>query len=138
MADDWDDWGDDDDDGDNSNSKNNNKSVAVVSNSNEKSEGWDWPSSNAEVAATTHNQRGERQQQEENSSPAAVLEQDLEARDAAVEEMTGKYFDELRKYLEDLADPSVREAINEVCTSTIVVLVGVLGYRCAAATGAHV
>lgn len=107
MADGWDDWGDDDD---NATSNSSNKSATIVSGS-EKSEGWDWPStaaSTAEVAFT--NQRGEQ-----NEESSAALEQDLEAREAAVEEMTETYFVELRKYREDLADPSVREGINQVC-----------------------
>lgn len=111
MADDWDDWGDDED-------ENSSKSAANVSISSEKSEGWEWPSTAAIVPSSQ-----DGRQQEERS---AALEQGLEARDAAVEEMTGFFFAELRKYLEDLADPSVREGINKVCV-IVVLLVGRLG-----------
>lgn len=103
MADDWDDWGDGDDEaaaadgGDNSSS--------------DKSEGWDWP-----VAATTTKPPAPictavpKQQSPEDESSAV----EREAREAVVEEMTEKFFVELRSYLENLADPSVREEINQV------------------------
>jgi len=80
MADGWDDWGDDD-----------NKSA----NGSDKSEGWDWPSTTAAVPGGQ-----EQRQQQQQQSSAAVEE--AEARDAAVDEMTEKYFVELRKYLEEL------------------------------------
>lgn len=97
MADDWDDWGDDD-----------NKSAK----GSDKSEGWDWPA--AEGGASGGSALVAKQEQRQHD-PSPDLE-DVEERNAAVDEMTGKYFLELQKYLEDLADPSVREEINQVCT----------------------
>lgn len=94
MADDWDDWGDDD-----------GNSVK----SSDKSEGWDWPSAEGGSSATALGAKQEQQQRDQGSA----LEEN-EAKDAAVDEMTEKYFLELQKYLEDLADPSVREEINQV------------------------
>lgn len=93
MADDWDDWGDDD-----------NKSAK----GSDKSEGWDWPAGGGSSAAP-----GAKQEQQQHDQSPAVEE--AEARDAAVDEMTEKFFLELQKYLEDLADPSVREEINQAC-----------------------
>ncbi|CAB1100964.1 unnamed protein product [Ectocarpus sp. CCAP 1310/34] len=99
MADDWDDWGDDDgevavaDGGDNSNSS-------------DKSEGWDWP-----VAATTKPPSPAIAIQQSSQDENAAVER--EAREAVVAEMTEKFFVELRSYLENLADPSVREEINQ-------------------------
>lgn len=90
MADEWDDWGDGD-----------NKSA----NGSDKSEGWDWPSAAAPAPF------GKQEQHQQQSS--ASLEEDG-ARDAALEDMTEEYFVELRQYLQDLADPSVREEIDQV------------------------
>lgn len=92
MADGWDDWSDED---------------SKSAKGSDKSEGWDWPAAEGESPALAAKQE---QQQHDQSS---ALEE-AEARDAAVDEMAGKYFIELRKYLEDLADPSVREEINHV------------------------
>ncbi|CAM9423590.1 unnamed protein product [Ectocarpus sp. 4 AP-2014] len=102
MADDWDDWGDDDgeaaaaDGGDNSNSS-------------DKSQGWDWP-----VAATTKPPAATIPTQQSSQDENAAVER--EAREAVVAEMTEKFFVELRSYLENLADPSVREEINQELT----------------------
>lgn len=120
MADDWDDWGDDDgeaaaaDGGDNSSSS-------------DKSEGWDWP-----VAATTKPPGATIANQQSRQDENSAVER--EAREAVVAEMTENFFIELRSYLENLADPSVREEINQVrfrifhtphccCTLTSVVTV---------------
>ncbi|CAN0531226.1 unnamed protein product, partial [Ectocarpus sp. 12 AP-2014] len=102
MDDDWDDWGDDDgeaaaaDAGDNSNSS-------------DKSEGWDWPG-----AATTKPPAATIETQQSSQDEKAAVER--EAREAVVAEMTEKFFIELRSYLENLADPSVREEINQELT----------------------
>eukprot|EP00903_Cladosiphon_okamuranus_P012183 g11426.t1 len=101
MADDWDDWGDDDD-----------KSAK----GSDKSEEWDWPASErgSSAAAAAAAALGAKQEQQElDQSPIA---EENEARDAAVDELMEKYFLELQKYLEDLADPSVREEINQELT----------------------
>lgn len=95
MADDWDDWDDDD-----------NKSAK----GSDKSEGWDWPAAEGGSSAAALAAKQEQQRHDQSSA----LEEEVQARDAAVDEMTEKYFNELRKYLEDLADPSVREEINQV------------------------
>lgn len=100
MADGWDDWGDGDDN---------------QSHNSEKSEGWDWPaeegsSAAAVIPATTR------------TSPSVAAESNSRTEDAeakartarAVNEMTDKFFSELRRYQEDLADPCVREEINKV------------------------
>ncbi|CAN0140421.1 unnamed protein product, partial [Ectocarpus fasciculatus] len=105
MADDWDDWGDDDDEAAASDGGDNNSSS-------DKSEGWDWP-----VAATTKppapiGAAVPKQQSPEDESSAV----EREAREAVVEEMTEKFFVELRSYLENLADPSVRQKINQELT----------------------
>lgn len=109
MADGWDDWGDD---------------GSASADGSDKSEGWDWPSAEAPAPAAG----GQKQRQQQQSS--ASLEE-AEARDAAVDEMTEKYFVELRKYLEDLADPSVREEIDQVCTARSTNASHIPHYQCA-------
>lgn len=108
MADDWDDWGDDDD-----------KSVTGdASNCSEKSEGWDWPGTSAEKDSATAATTAERVAPNDPDSKSTRLAEaeEREAREEAVGEMAENYFAELQRYLEDLADPSVREEINQVCT----------------------
>lgn len=102
MADGWDDWGDDDDN---------------QSHSSEKSEGWDWPAEEggtaAEVAKPTTTRTTRRPVAAESTNSTENVE--AEARTArAVNEMTDKFFLELRRYQEDLADPCVREEVNQV------------------------
>lgn len=109
MADGWDDWGDDDDDDNQSHSS-------------EKSEGWDWPAEEGSSAAAAAavvvakpatSRTNHPVDAESNSSCTEDIE--AEARPArAVDEMTDKFFLELRRYQEDLADPCVREEINKV------------------------
>lgn len=106
MADDWDDWGDDDNEEAAADGGDNNSSG-------DKSEGWDWPvaATTKPPAATTAEQQSPQRHEDESSAV------EREAREAAVDEMTEKFFVELRSYLENLADPSVREEINQVsCT----------------------
>lgn len=101
MADGWDDWGDGDDN---------------QSHSSEKSEGWDWPAEEGRSAAVVVKPATTR------TSRAVAAEsnnrtEDVEAKARtarAVNEMTDKFFSELRRYQEDLADPCVREEINKV------------------------
>lgn len=107
MADDWDDWGD-----------------GEAQSESENSEEWDWPAAarcptepptttavvvDADIYSKSHglveesNQRG--------SDEGLETEAQLARQ---VDEMTDNFFAELKKYQEDLADPSVREEINKV------------------------
>lgn len=113
MADGWDDWGD-----------------GEAQAENDNSEGWDWPTEDgcstepatatAVVVSADTNSKSHRLVEESNQRG---IDEGLEtaaqlARQA--DEMTEKYFAELQKYQEDLADPSVREEINKV-QSTILI-----------------
>lgn len=116
MSDGWDDWDDED-----------------TQINEAESDGWDWPAeeereSSRTSAPTSH---GATQKQRTSSSgrssrrvsddkrvntePLELESAEEESRFAReVEDFTDKFFAELGKYLEDIADPSVRENINKV------------------------
>ena len=105
MADGWDDWGDDD-----------NKSES------NHSEGWEWPVGDESrdvietITAKNAVQSTTNLEYQQSNKPAESLEQ-LEEEARLVrrhDERTDFFFDELRSYQLDLADPSVKERINEV------------------------
>lgn len=137
MADDdWDDWGDDDNDnrGPDANPHLEANVEATQSEQEEEEEGWSWPADNtcnvngsiemfgrcsaasmADVptpgqSSRTHATHTRRRQQVE-----TLKEREAEAAFARqVDVVADKFFVELKGYLEDLADPSVREGINHV------------------------
>lgn len=115
MSHDWDDWGDDGE-----------QSDGV------KSEGWDWPVEEEEKLAATKAAPCRRVVQVgrtscTNSSSRAPPRKSFDDKRRAprdekaeeifsreLEELTEKFFSELRGFLEDVVDPSVRESTNKV------------------------
>lgn len=115
MSDDWDDWDDDD----------HHPSDAG-------SEGWDWPSETSSRHVDTDVKPGKVASQLEKASlqsnvscvlpnKGAVDERGLLEKaekegqlSREEEELTEKFFVELRGYLEDVVDPTVREDTNKV------------------------
>lgn len=113
MADDWDDWGDGDEQSDGA-----------------KSEGWDWPADERRPAASAADKNADEAPERMASRGVDRMtaaggggllpganDQHIEEKERLAEQMdkmTEKFFVQLQRYLEDLADPSAREEINEV------------------------